>query len=268
MKELDGEVLESRWRGSAARHRVRCAAGHESAPTPGNVQRRRSFCPTAGQDSDAAWAHFRAQVEEQDGEVLEEEWLGNRVRHRIRCAEGHETTAHPGNVRQGGGICAICAGTAPEAAWESFRAEVEAVGATVLETDWKGAAVRHRIRCSQGHESAPYPTLVQQGGAVCRVCSGRAWDAFYILTDPTNGDVKFGITSTGKPRLRVHARDGFTTVVRLSTGLGPGAALDHEGLVRRMLCAGGHVPVRGREYFAADALPLILAVSSHLHNGR
>src|SRR4051812_21546481 len=114
VKELHGEVLETRWRGSAERHRVRCAYGHESSPTPGNVRRRRSFCPTCvGQDSEAAWQFFRDRVEELGAELLEHHWLGSSVRHRIRCAEGHETTTHPGNVRQGGGICALCADTAP-----------------------------------------------------------------------------------------------------------------------------------------------------------
>lgn len=270
MKELHGEVLETRWRGSATPHRVRCAHGHESFPTPGNARRRRSFCSTcAGQDSEAAWQFFRDRVEELDGEVLEQEWLGSAVRHRVRCAEGHETTAHPGNVRQGGGICAICAGTAPGVAWESFRADVEAVGGTVLEEDWKGATARHRIRCSQGHETAPYPTLVQQGGGVCRICSGRAWDVFYIVTNPASGEVKFGIsTGSGKPRLRVHTRDGFTTVLHLTIGLPAGAALEHETRVLRELHAAGHRPVRGREYFDASALPLILNLAPLRPSGR
>lgn len=261
--ELHGEVLEPRWRGTATPHRVRCAHGHESFPTPGNVRRRGSFCPTcAGQDAEAAWQFFRDRVEEQDGEVLEQEWLGSAARHGVRCAEGHETTAHPGSVRNGGGICAVCAGTAPGVAWESFRAAVEAVGATVLEEDWRGATARHRIRCGQGHETAPYPTLVQQGGAVCRICSGRAWDVLYIVTDPTSGEVKVGVsTGSGKPRLRVHARDGFTTVLHLTTGLPAGTAFDHETRMLRELCAAGHRPVRGREYSAASALPLILDVA-------
>ncbi|MFF4012552.1 hypothetical protein [Streptomyces sp. NPDC001717] len=259
-------MIEPSWLGSNAPHRVRCVQEHLSTPTPGNVLRRGSFCPTcAGQDPQAAWAAFQEAAEAAGVDVLEPEWLGHRTRHRVRCAADHETATLPTTLRDGGAVCGICAGTAPGVAWDTFRAEVEELGGTVLEPEWRGANSRHRIRCAYEHETAPYPTLVQQGAPVCRVCSGRAWDVFYVVSNPEVDNIKFGISSgTGRGRLRVHARDGYSTQLHLATGLPLGSALDLENIVRDELRKGGHAPVRGREYFGSAARPQILqAITAH-----
>lgn len=112
----------------------------------------------------------------------------------------------------------------------------------------------------KGHLSRPTPGNVGQGHGVCRFCAGGEWDAFYVVTD--GGVIKFGITTgEGRHRLLTHAGQGYTEVVRLVTGLPGTAALDAENAVKSALALAGEEPVRGREYFDASCLALILDVA-------
>ena len=74
--------------------------------------------------------------------------------------------------------------------------------------------------------------------------------------------LKFGITSGNpKPRLATHRRDGYRTAVRLFTKLPPMKAAELEQRLKLMdLPAAGFSPVRGREYFGIDALPVVLGI--------
>jgi hypothetical protein len=74
--------------------------------------------------------------------------------------------------------------------------------------------------------------------------------------------VKFGITSGDpRPRLRAHARAGFTEVVRLAAGLPGSIAPDAERAVRAALALAGEKAVQGREYFDISCLAIVLDVA-------
>ncbi|MTE20240.1 hypothetical protein F0L17_14205 [Streptomyces sp. TRM43335] len=79
----------------------------------------------------------------------------------------------------------------------------------------------------------------------------------YVVVDEVHDAVKFGITSGDpRPRLAVHARDGYDTVARLVTDLP-----DAREMERRILAAlrdAGEQPIRGREYYPARVLPMVL----------
>lgn len=261
IQELGATILEPKWLGADRPHRVLCAAGHAGTPRPSDVKQG-GICKTcAGTDSRAAEAAFRARVEVLGGTILEPAWLGAIKPHRIRCAAGHEVRRRPNSIQQGGGLCRTCAGNDPKVAEAEFRARVAELGGVVLEPAWLGVKTPHRIRCGLGHVSTPRPTAVQQGGGICRHCIGMVWDAFYIVLDEVGESVKFGITS-GDARIRFarHARDGYGTTVRLMTGLPPGVARALEKAVLAALKLAGVEPIRGREYFPAVALPVILDI--------
>ncbi|BBC30035.1 hypothetical protein SGFS_013290 [Streptomyces graminofaciens] len=91
------------------------------------------------------------------------------------------------------------------------------------------------------------------------MCAGKAWDVFYVVVDEINDTIKFGITSGDpRPRLGMHARDGFGDVVRLVEGLPGDLAPRLERAVLAALRDAREAPVRGREYFPAHVLPLVL----------
>lgn len=260
VEEQGGTVLEPEWLGVMKPHQVRCAEGHESSPRPNDVQKGQGICRAcAGKDPRATEAAFRARVEELGGTVLEPKWLGKGKPHRVRCAAGHESNPMPSNVREGRGVCRACAGQDPKVAEAAFRARVEELDGVVLEPEWLGNGKPHRVRCAAGHECSPMPTNVLQGQGICRRCMGKAWDAFYVVVDEVNGHLKFGITSGNpRPRLRIHERDGFDTVLRLATDLPDDAAPELERQILAALRDAGEQPVRGKEYFPLRVQALVL----------
>ncbi|MFP3986914.1 hypothetical protein U9R90_05305 [Streptomyces sp. E11-3] len=208
-----------------------------------------------------AWENFRSLVEQLGGVVVEEAWKGKDEPHACLCPSGHECMPRPGHLRRGVGMCRTCAGKDPWVAEAAFRARVKELGGKVLEPVWLGANSPHRIRCAEGHEGAPTPSRVQQGAGMCRTCAGKAWDVFYVTVDEINGILKFGVTSgDARPRLTDHARDGFDSVVRLRVGLPGDLALRTERAVLAALRDAREAPVRGREYFPARTLGLVLDV--------
>ncbi|MFJ9123463.1 hypothetical protein ACIRJS_05220 [Streptomyces sp. NPDC102340] len=109
--ELGGTVIELKWLGKAAPHRVICAQGHPFTPTPNNMRSGTGRClRCVGVDPAASWEWFKARVEELGGTVDEPQWLGDGSRHRLTCREGHKGTTIPSGVKQGQGICRRCAG--------------------------------------------------------------------------------------------------------------------------------------------------------------
>lgn len=263
--ELGGTILEPKWLGADRPHRVLCVAGHESASRPSDVRQGGGICKTcAGTDTRVAEAAFRARVEVLGGSVLEPTWLGTQRLHRIRCAAGHEVLRRPNGIQRGQGLCRTCARNDPKVAEAEFRARVAELGGVVLEPAWLGVRTPHRIKCSVGHESTPRPTALQQGSGLCRLCMGKVWDAFYVLLNEEDQSVKFGITSGDpRPRIASHARDGYCTTVRLMSDLPLDTARPLEKTVIATLKLADIEPVRGREYFCASALPVILDIADN-----
>lgn len=174
LAELGGTLLESGWLGSATPHRVRCAAGHEGTTRPADVRKGRGICRTcAGNDPRVAEREFRERIEELGGTVLEEAWLGANAAHRVRCAQGHETTPKPANVRVRGRFCRTCARRDPRLAETEFRASIATLGGELLEPEWRGANEPHRARCAAGHMCFPRPGHLRAGRGMCRTCARK-----------------------------------------------------------------------------------------------
>lgn len=212
----------------------------------------------AGKDPRVAEAAFRNRLAELGATMMEPKWLGANRPHHVRCSAGHDCTPRPNNVRNGWGFCQTCSGTDPKTAEAAFRTRLAELGATLLESKWLGANTPHRVRCAAGHHCTPRPAHLRDGGGACSTCAGKEWDILYVVSD---GDdlVKFGITSGDpRPRLRVHKRDGLDQVIRLYTGLPHNTARPLENNIRAALRDAREKPVRGREYFSARSLPLIL----------
>lgn len=155
-------------------HRVRCAAGHDCTPRPGNVRKGAGICRTcAGLDTRVAEAEFRARLTKLGATLLEPTWLGAHASHRVRCVANHACTPRPADVKRGHGICRTCAGNDPQQAEAAFRARLAELGATLVEPAWLGNITPHRVRCAAGHDCTPAPGNVRRGGGICRTCTGK-----------------------------------------------------------------------------------------------
>lgn len=262
VKRQGGNVVEPYWLGKDKRHRVICSNGHLCDPRPGYVRSGGGICRVCSRtDSATAWKEFKQKTKATGGAVIEPRWLGKAAPHRAICPNGHQYSPTPNNVRDGTGLCRVCVGSDPETAWRKFRERVEELGGEVVESAWFGVDMPHRVTCRDGHLVTPRPTSVQQGQGICRECAGKIWDAFYIVQDESAMIVKVGITSgSPRPRLMLHARDGFTKVLLTATGLPSKVAPELETAVLRALTQAGISPVRGREYFDMTAKDLILEI--------
>lgn len=259
LHELGAVPLFEKWLGSEVPHPVRCAAGHDWNAWPARLRQGSACGSCAGNDTAAAEAKFRALLDELGATLLEPEWLGSHKPHRVRCAQGHDCRATPHGAVRRGSFCKTCAGLDPAIAEAKFRARLGECGATLLEP-YVNSDRPHLVRCAKGHLSRPRPHDVIAGHGPCRFCKCKKWDVFYVVTGVSI--VKFGITSGDpRPRLRVHAAQGYTEVVRLVTGLSATTAQDVENAVRSALAMAGERPVSGREHFDASCLALILDVA-------
>lgn len=181
--------------------------------------------------------------------------------HRIRCQAGHLSSPRPGDVHRGVGVCRACAGNDPVTAEIAFRVRIADLGGTVLEPTWLGSMKPHRVRCEAGHDCKPVPNSVQQGQGICRRCAGSVWDALYVVVNPVLHTLKFGITSgEPRPRLKAHRVAGYTRVEYLATGLPDTQAPDLERAILATLRLAGERPVKGREYYNAHVLTLVMDV--------
>jgi hypothetical protein len=171
---LGGRVLEATWLGAGKPHRVVCKEGHESTPRPANLAKQGICRICSGLDPSSGEQSFRARVAELGGQILEPNWLGSKVRHRVICAHGHEVRALPNSVQQGQGLCLICAGKDPVTAERKFRENVAARGGLVLDIVWLGSSTPHRVLCDVGHESTVYPYDLASRPNLCSVCIGHS----------------------------------------------------------------------------------------------
>lgn len=258
MAELGGTLLETEWRGTRVRYQARCAQGHDVTAMPDLVLKGQGFCRICKQqDPETAWKLFRTRIAELGGEVLEPKWLGGGTPHLVRCPAGHVRKTRPSGLRQTKGMCYSC--RQGPAAWDAFRAKVATLGGTVLEPEWLGRATSHRVRCASGHETKVWPGSIRNGHGICRVCSARAWDVFYVVVNDDEDSLKIGITSGNpRPRLYAHRRDGYTTVVRLLPGFPNAYQLECD--VKATLQLAGEKPVRGKEYFDVRTMATVLDI--------
>jgi hypothetical protein len=258
LAEAGATPLFTEWRGVSRPHRVQCSEGHESAPFPSNTRRRGFSCRTcAGRDPKSTEAAFRACLAAAGATPAYDRWLDSLKRHHVVCAAGHDCYPYPTNVLRGIGLCRICSRRDPGAAEAAFRTLVATLGGKVT-GQYAGTHKPVLCICRAGHNCKPFPTNVLKGQGMCLECSGQTWDAFYVVT--SEAVVKFGITK-GDPRPRMwrHHSDGYRTTVRLLTDLPLDARPIEQAVVSAVRLAGWK-PVRGREYFAIDALPVVLDI--------
>lgn len=238
---------------------VQCAQGHECRPRPASLQKGQGICRTcAGLDPRDASARFHTRVTELGGSVLGD-YVNWATPVLVRCARGHECSAWPSDLRRGRGFCIACMGLNRRAA-SAFQARVQELGGTVI-GEYVNNLTPVRVRCPEGHQSAPIPNNVLRGTGICRSCAGRTWDVLYVVQDDAADLIKFGITSGDpRPRLADHVRDGFDRVIRLYTGLPGDTAPRLEQTVLAALHDAGEQPARGLEYFPSYVLAVVLDI--------
>lgn len=264
LDQLGATLLEDRWLGYTAKHHVVCRNGHDCYVRPSDIRRGEGVCrKCAGKDPIHAEEKFRARVAELGGVCLYPSWRGVHKPHHVRCANGHDCYPRPSGITGNGtGICKACATNGSFNAEKDFRKSIAELGGVCLYVSWQGVMSPHHIRCKNGHDCYPNPNSVKNGQGICRICAVGADDIFYIVRNPDDGTVKFGITQKDpRPRMRDHRRDGYSEVIRIVGELPEGDPRDIERNIIHALRDAGIKPVKGREYYPSEAFALIMDVA-------
>ena len=194
---------------------------------PGQVFENHNGCPVCREsDPQSSEDNFRRAVENLGG-VVKGIYKGSNVHIECQCVNGHLCYPVPSRVKQRDTICSWCANRSVDKARIEFNERVVQAGGKVF-GDYVNSRTRVTCVCINDHLCFPEPTHVQQGGGLCRKCSGKC---------PEQSEENFrhymtelGIVVIGKYRTTDHAIkcvcvNGHTFYPR------PGNVLSRKGII-------------------------------------
>lgn len=172
------QCLDTGWRGSHARYRLRCAQGHEFIRSPDALGNKGIICPECRDN--ARLARINAAAAQRGGRCLETRYLGKNARYRFVCAEGHQWTILPSPIVHAGTWCRRCATKQHNLnrhlkdGLERLQKAAQARGGVCLTPDYAGMRAHYVFRCAEGHEWKAVGSQIVRGGAWCLLCSNLA----------------------------------------------------------------------------------------------
>ncbi|SEK15691.1 hypothetical protein SAMN05216550_1459 [Paraburkholderia tropica] len=216
--------LDSPWRGTAHRYRLRCSQGHEWT-CGGQVLLRGAACaackresgPLPGDLLPGGLERLNATARERRGKCLSVSYMGMVRAYRFECGAGHIFERSGSAVLQRGAWCPKCPRPRKLLAdgLERLQAAAKARGGMCLSPRFLGTAVRHRFKCARGHSWTALAGTVLYTSSWCRRCHHDAL-----------------LAADGLARLQqaAHAREGSCVSKRYAGYHGR----------HRFLCAHGH----------------------------
>lgn len=121
--------------------------------------------------NDQAGKRFIKLIEKLGGKVLGE-YKRSFTGVECECREGHKCNPCLSSVRQGNGMCKICARNDTETCEKNFRERIAEIGGKVL-GEYRGANISIKCECRYGHQCNPSPSNVKKGGGICQICYGN-----------------------------------------------------------------------------------------------
>ncbi len=182
----NGFCLSTEYVNSTTPLKWQCAHGHTFDKPPAQI-RQGAWCPTCTPRGrkPLTLEDMQALATERHGAFVSTAYHGVEVKHRWRCAKGHEWDALPKNVRQGSWCptCANAEGASKRAAnparartpgsLSAMQAVATSRGGACLSTDYRNNYSDLRWRCKEDHEWKAKPYNVQRG-SWCPTCAGRS----------------------------------------------------------------------------------------------
>lgn len=119
----------------------------------------------------SALDELRRIANDRAGELLSDVYLGDRGQLRWRCSAGHEWMAAPNSIKSGS-WCAQCYGNVRKTLNE-IREKAISRGYILISDEYRGANVKHRWKCREGHEWEAIPRKILNEGTGCPRCAGQ-----------------------------------------------------------------------------------------------
>ncbi|CAB3796486.1 hypothetical protein LMG28688_04317 [Paraburkholderia caffeinitolerans] len=173
-------VLDRSWRGTAARYRLRCAAGHTWSCLGQSLLRgaRCNVCAAMtgaqrGVPLSDGLERLRAIAARHGGACLSTDYAGSSAFYRFRCAQGHEWQTRGSVVLYHNSWCKSCARKRARLLPDGLarlQAAAAVHGGRCLSESFRGTAARHTFECAAGHVWEGYAGSVLYSGGWCRRC--------------------------------------------------------------------------------------------------
>ena len=184
-----GRCLSTVYLGARANYRFRCAHGHEWEASGTNIYAGKwcGACAIAAMKgrplSEAAHRQARLakllpdglerlqnKARERGGECLSPQYLGTRLKHRFRCAEGHEWEAAGSSILSGL-WCSQCRYAARRLTINHAHEAAQARGGRCLSTTYVNVASPLIWECDRGHTWRAALGSIRVSGTWCPECA-------------------------------------------------------------------------------------------------
>ncbi len=172
-KTNGGECLSEAYLGARAKHRWRCAEGHQWNASWDSVNNQGSWCPVCcGNVILNPFQELQEIARSRDGELISPAFMGMQKKHHWRCARGHEWKAKPSHVKSVGSWCPVCSGHLLINPLQQLQEIAEQRGGKCLSDKYLDSKTNLSWRCAEGHEWEAVPSSVKTG-RWCPTCAIR-----------------------------------------------------------------------------------------------
>lgn len=169
-RERGGRLLSRSYEKAKSDYEWRCAKGHRWDRSWDQIKGG-SWCPRCvGRIPPAeALAQLKGLARARGGRLLSRRYVNSSTKVEVRCAEGHEWSVTPSDLRNGR-WCGRCAGNV-RLSFDELRAIADGRGGALVSKRY-GAGPKLRWRCAKGHVWAAPATRIKAGGWCPKCAAG------------------------------------------------------------------------------------------------
>lgn len=182
LAESAGSVcLSAKWRGTAARYRFRCNAGHTWSCLGLSLLRGAGCTTCSALDGRKkglllldGLKRLRDVAAQHGGACLSRRYQGVQATYKFRCAEGHMWQTRGATVLYHRSWCARCARERKLLLSDGLARLQELAaqrGGRCLSERFEGTAARHRFECANGHQWEALAGTLLYSGNWCHRCA-------------------------------------------------------------------------------------------------
>ena len=168
--ERGGKCLSETYVNSKTKLWWQCAEGHQWSAKPNSIKNG-CWCPYCTGNVKGTIEEMQTIAEERGGICLSDTYIDSQTKLWWQCAEGHQWSARPANVKRGY-WCPHCARVA-----KGTLAEIQKIaeerGGKCLSKAYVNSRTKLLWECAEGHQWETTPREIKSG-YWCPYCAGKA----------------------------------------------------------------------------------------------